>query len=138
MFLTTARGEESKPRRTQAKPRKSYDAGSTLATHIEELHRQIREIQGLETSNRETERTVQACAYRCGGCPRSAFSSAPHRVPLIATPPGGGPWARPAQAGREANPGIDHEVANGPGLIVEIELLHRSNLPIRGSDRKTL
>jgi diacylglycerol kinase family enzyme len=30
MFLTTARGEESKPRRTQAKPRKSYDAGSTL------------------------------------------------------------------------------------------------------------
>ena len=59
MFLTIARGEESKPRRTQAKPRKSYDAGSTLATHIEELHRQIREIQGLETSNRETERTVQ-------------------------------------------------------------------------------
>ena len=33
--------------------------GSALATHIEELHRQIREIQGLETSNRETERTVQ-------------------------------------------------------------------------------
>src|SRR5208337_4099224 len=34
--------------------------GATLATRIEELHRQIREIQGLETSSRETERTVQA------------------------------------------------------------------------------
>ncbi|MGA9055048.1 MAG: hypothetical protein WB763_00900, partial [Terriglobia bacterium] len=33
--------------------------GATLATRIDELHRQIREIQGLETSNRETERTVQ-------------------------------------------------------------------------------
>ena len=31
-----------------------------LATRIEELHRQIQEIQRLETSNRETERTVQA------------------------------------------------------------------------------
>jgi exonuclease SbcC len=36
------------------------ERGTTLATRIEELHRQIREIQGLETTNRETERTVQA------------------------------------------------------------------------------
>jgi exonuclease SbcC len=35
------------------------ERGATLAARIEELHRQIREIQGLETSNRETERTVQ-------------------------------------------------------------------------------
>jgi exonuclease SbcC len=35
------------------------ERGTTLATRVEELHRQIREIQGLETSNRETERTVQ-------------------------------------------------------------------------------
>jgi exonuclease SbcC len=35
------------------------ERGATLATRIEELHRQIREIQGLETTNRETERTVQ-------------------------------------------------------------------------------
>ena len=34
--------------------------GAVLAARIEELHRQIREIQGLETSNRETERTVQS------------------------------------------------------------------------------
>jgi exonuclease SbcC len=34
--------------------------GAALAARIEELHHQIREIQGLETSNRETERTVQA------------------------------------------------------------------------------
>ncbi len=34
--------------------------GAILATRIEELHRQIREIQSLETSNRETERTVQS------------------------------------------------------------------------------
>ena len=36
------------------------ERGATLATRIEELHRQVREIQGLETSNRETERTVQS------------------------------------------------------------------------------
>ena len=35
------------------------ERGAVLATRIEELHRKIREIQGLETSNRETERTVQ-------------------------------------------------------------------------------
>ena len=35
------------------------ERGATLATRIEELHRQIREIQSLETSNRDTERTVQ-------------------------------------------------------------------------------
>jgi len=33
--------------------------GGTPAARIEELHRQIREIQGLETSKRETEGTVQ-------------------------------------------------------------------------------
>ncbi len=35
------------------------ERGAILATRIEELHRQIREIQSLETSNRDTERTVQ-------------------------------------------------------------------------------
>ena len=36
------------------------ERGTVLATRIEALHRQIREIQGIETSNRDTERTVQA------------------------------------------------------------------------------
>ena len=36
------------------------ERGAALAARVEELHRQIREIQGLETSNRDTERTVQA------------------------------------------------------------------------------
>ena len=36
------------------------ERGAILAARIEELHRQIREIQGLEASNRETDRTVQA------------------------------------------------------------------------------
>ena len=31
-----------------------------LAARIEDLHRQIREVQGLETTNREIERIVQA------------------------------------------------------------------------------
>jgi len=35
------------------------ERGAILATRIEELHRQIREVQSLETSNRDTERTVQ-------------------------------------------------------------------------------
>jgi exonuclease SbcC len=36
------------------------ERGTALATRIECLHRQVREIQGLETSNRDTERTLQA------------------------------------------------------------------------------
>ena len=36
------------------------ERGATLATRIEELHRQIREVQGQETSNRETERNIQS------------------------------------------------------------------------------
>jgi exonuclease SbcC len=36
------------------------ERGSALAARIEELHRQIREIQVSEAANRETERTVQA------------------------------------------------------------------------------
>jgi exonuclease SbcC len=36
------------------------ERGALLTARIEELHRQIREIQSLETSNRETERTVQS------------------------------------------------------------------------------
>jgi exonuclease SbcC len=36
------------------------ERGTALAARIEELHRQIRKVQGLENSNRETERTVQA------------------------------------------------------------------------------
>ena len=35
------------------------ERGAALANRIEELHRQIREIQSLETSNQDTERTVQ-------------------------------------------------------------------------------
>jgi exonuclease SbcC len=35
------------------------ERSAVLAARIEKLHRQIREIQGLETSNRDTERTVQ-------------------------------------------------------------------------------
>jgi exonuclease SbcC len=35
------------------------ERGGTLAARIEELHRQIREVQSLEASNRDTERTVQ-------------------------------------------------------------------------------
>jgi DNA repair exonuclease SbcCD ATPase subunit len=36
------------------------ERGAALATRIECLHQQIREIQGMEASNRETERTVEA------------------------------------------------------------------------------
>jgi exonuclease SbcC len=36
------------------------ERGANLAARIEELHRQIREVQALEGNNRETERTVQA------------------------------------------------------------------------------
>jgi exonuclease SbcC len=36
------------------------ERGTALAARIEELHRQIRKVQGLENSNHETERTVQA------------------------------------------------------------------------------
>jgi DNA repair protein SbcC/Rad50 len=35
------------------------ERGATLANRIEEIHRQIREVQSLEASNRDTERMVQ-------------------------------------------------------------------------------
>jgi hypothetical protein len=34
-------------------------------------------------------------------------------------------------------PGINHQVANGPAFIVEIEVSQNSNLTIPGSNRKT-
>ncbi len=36
------------------------ERGATIATRIEELHRQIQEIQGLETTNSDTDRIVQS------------------------------------------------------------------------------
>ena len=40
------------------------ERGATLATRIEELHRQIREIQGLETSNRDSRAHCPSSGWR--------------------------------------------------------------------------
>ena len=50
------------------------ERGATLATRIDELHRQIREIQSLETTNREAERTVQVLD------PATCFSFPTHNL----------------------------------------------------------
>jgi len=56
------------------------ERGATLATRIEELHRQIREIQGLETTNREAERTVQVLD------PATYFSFPTHHLSPLFSP----------------------------------------------------
>ncbi|HVB39311.1 MAG TPA: hypothetical protein VNE83_00300 [Terriglobales bacterium] len=34
--------------------------------------------------------------------------------------------------------GVDHQVANCPGIVVEIKILHHADLTIFGLDRKTV
>jgi exonuclease SbcC len=61
--ITEARRQVAKDENLLAGKKNLVDLnrrGAALAGRIEELHHQIRGAQGVETSNRETERTVQA------------------------------------------------------------------------------
>jgi DNA repair protein SbcC/Rad50 len=99
--------------------------GATLATRIEDLHRQIREIQGLETSNRETERTVQALDAELRANMAELERLRVEREEVSVVPcKGEGPYAscpkiqRAVKAG-EKIPALEGEVAT---LSIEVEI----------------
>ena len=104
--------------------------GAALAARVEELHRQIREIQGLETSNRETERTVEALDAELRASMAELERLRVEREELAIVPcRGEGPYAscpkirRAVKAG-EKIPTLQGEVAT---LSLEVEV-QRSSL----------
>ncbi len=107
--------------------------GATLATRIEELHRQIRGIQGLETSNRETERTVQALDAELRANLAELERLRVEREELAVVPcRGEGPYASCPKIGRAIDAGmriptLEGEVAT---LSIEVELQHGSLVQI--------
>jgi exonuclease SbcC len=109
------------------------EQGATLATRIEELHRQIREIQGLETSNRETERTVEALEGESRNNMAELERLRVEGEELAVVPcRGEGPYAscpkirRAVEAGQKI-PGLEGEVAT---LSLEVEVQRSSLLQI--------
>jgi exonuclease SbcC len=109
------------------------ERGTTLATRIEELHGQIREIQGLETSNRETERTVQALDAELRANLAELERLRVEREELAIVPcQGEGPYAscpkiqRAVQAGKRI-PTLEGEVAT---LSIEVEVQRGSLVQI--------
>ena len=103
---------------------------TALAARIEELHRQIREIQGLETSNRETERTVQALDGELRNNMAELERLRVEREELAVVPcRGEGPYAscpkirRAVEAGQKIPP-LEGEVAT---LSLEVDV-QRSSL----------
>ena len=109
------------------------ERGTTLATRIEELHRQIREIQGLETSNRETERTVQALDAELKNNLAELERLRVEREELAVVPcRGEGPYASCPKIGRAVEAGkriptLEGEVAT---LSIEVEVQRGSLVQI--------
>ena len=109
------------------------ERGAVLATRIEELHRQIREIQGLETSNRETERTVQSLDAELRTNLAELERVRLEREELAIVPcQGEGPYAscpkihRAVEAGQKI-PILEGEVAT---LSIEVEVQRSSLIQI--------
>ena len=109
------------------------ERGAILATRIEELHRRIREIQGLETTNRETERTVQALDAELRTNLAELERVRVEREELAVVPcRGEGPYAscpkirRAVEAGQKI-PTLEGEVAT---LSLEVEVQRSSLIQI--------
>jgi exonuclease SbcC len=106
---------------------------TALAARIEDLHRQVREIQGLETSNRETERTVQALDGELKNNMAELERLRLEREELVVVPcRGEGPYAscpkirRAVEAGQRI-PALEGEVAT---LSLEVEVQRGSLIQI--------
>jgi len=109
------------------------ERGATLATRIECLHQQIREIQGMETSNRETERTVQALDGELKNNLAELERLRVEREELAVVPcKGEGPYAscpkikRAVEAGKNI-PTLEGEVAT---LSIEVDVQRSSLIQI--------
>lgn len=107
--------------------------GATLATRIEELHRQIREIQRIETSNLDTERTVQVLDAELRANLAELQRLRVEREELAIVPcRGEGPYAscpkirRAVEAGKKI-PTLEGEVAT---LSIEVEVQRGSLVQI--------
>jgi exonuclease SbcC len=107
--------------------------GMSLAARIEEMHRQIREIQGLETSNRETERTVQTLEAELKSNLAELERLRLEREELAVVPcRGEGPYAscpkirRAVEAGDKI-PNLQGEIAT---LSIEVEVQRSSLIQI--------
>ena len=101
------------------------ERGATLAARIEKLHLLIREIQGIETSNHDTERTVQALGAELRGSLTELERLRVEREELAVVPcRGEGPYAscpkirRAVEAGHNI-PALEGEVAT---LSIEVEV----------------
>jgi exonuclease SbcC len=109
------------------------ERGTSLAVHIEELHRQIREIQGLETSNRETESTIQSLDAELKATLAELERLRVEREELAIVPcRGEGPYAscpkirRAVEAGKNI-PALEGEVAT---LSIEVDVQRGSLVQI--------
>jgi exonuclease SbcC len=109
------------------------ERGATLATRIECLHRQIRAIQGLETSNRETEHTAQVLDAELKNSLAELERLRVEREELAVVPcRGEGPYAscpkiqRAVEAGKTI-PTLEGEVAT---LSIEVEVQRGSLVQI--------
>ena len=99
------------------------DRGATLANRIEELHRQIREIQGLETSNRETERTVQDLDAELKSNMAELERLRVEREELAVVPcRGEGPYASCPKIGRAIEAGMRIPTLEGEVATLSIEV----------------
>jgi exonuclease SbcC len=99
------------------------ERGTTLSTRIEELHRQIREIQGLETSNRETERTVQALDGELRNNMAELERLRVEREELAVVPcRGEGPYASCPKIGRAIEAGARIPTLEGEVATLSIEV----------------
>ncbi|MFZ0960858.1 MAG: AAA family ATPase [Terriglobia bacterium] len=99
------------------------ERGATLANRIEELHRQIREIQGLETSNREAERTVQALDGELRNNMAELERLRVEREELAVVPcRGEGPYASCPKIGRAIEAGVRIPTLEGEVATLSIEV----------------
>jgi exonuclease SbcC len=106
------------------------ERGTALGARIEELHRQIRGIQGLETSNREVERTVQALDAELRGSLAELERLRVEREELAVVPcRGEGQYASCPKIGRAIEAGVRIPTLEGEVATLSIEVeVYRGSL----------
>ena len=99
------------------------ERGTELATRIEELHRQIRKIQGLEASNRDTEGTVQTLDAELRANLVELERLRVEREELAVVPcRGEGPYASCPKIGRAIEAGVRIPTLEGEVATLSIEV----------------